>query len=101
MPDEEPDQTEDTRIRHKRILGLAINREFDQVAFVASFECGQLSQEEIIEGFQHLIEYDSIWDLPAIFGHTAVDFVEQGICKDTHGTLFQKHPELQRRPEYR
>ena len=72
---------------------------FDTVGFVMAYEDGGLSEEEIVEGFQHLIDNGTVWQLQGMYGRTAADLIEQGLCTDTHKVL-KNHPRFKNRPEY-
>ncbi len=53
---------------------------FDTVSFIIAFEGGELSDEEIIEGFQHLIDSGLAWSLQGFYGRTAQALIEAGYC---------------------
>jgi len=54
---------------------------FDSLNFIMSYEQGDLEEEEIIEGFQHLIDSGMAWSLQGHYGRTAVALIEAGLCK--------------------
>lgn len=54
---------------------------FDEVGFIIDFEGGTLSDEEIIEGFQHLIDSGVVWKLQGSYGRMAKSLIEAGLCK--------------------
>lgn len=56
--------------------------QFDTVGFVIEYESGQLSEEEIIEGFQHLINDGTVWSLQGHYGRTAAALIEAGLCEE-------------------
>ena len=54
--------------------------EFDLLAFIMDFENGEVSQERLVEGFQHLIDTGEAWTLQGSYGRTAISLIEQGLC---------------------
>lgn len=56
-------------------------KEFDVVGFIIEFESGGVSDETLIEGFQHLINNGMAWTLQGFYGRTANSLIEQGYCK--------------------
>lgn len=57
------------------------NKKFDVVDFVMGFEGGCISEAEIVEGFQHLINDGTVWKLQGLYGRTAKALIDQGFCK--------------------
>ena len=56
-------------------------KQFDVVGFCMDFEAGELdSEEELIAGFQHLIDEGHAWNLQGFYGRTAVALIERGYC---------------------
>lgn len=55
-------------------------KEFNVVGFIMDFEAGELSDEAIIEGFQHLIDSGIVWTLQGFYGRTAQILIEAGYC---------------------
>lgn len=53
---------------------------FDTVGFIMAFEEGTLDNEELIEGFQHLIDTGIVWQLQGVYGRTAVALIKGGYC---------------------
>ena len=60
---------------------------FDVVGFIMAYEDGQLGDDAIISGFQHLIDEGTCWSLQGHYGRTANNLIKQGLCKDTHGVI--------------
>jgi hypothetical protein len=53
----------------------------DHVDFIIRFEGGELeSEEELIEGFQQLIDSGIVWSLQGFYGRTAADLINRGVC---------------------
>jgi hypothetical protein len=55
-------------------------KKFDTVNFVIEYEDGNLSEEEIIEGFQALIDSGLAWQLQGHYGRTAQRLIDAGYC---------------------
>ena len=53
---------------------------FDTGGFIIAFEEGSLSNEEVIEGFQHLIDTGLAWQLQGCYGRTAEALIKGGYC---------------------
>ena len=53
---------------------------FDIVGFILAFESGEASNDEVIEGFQHLIDTGTVWSLQGSYGRTAQNLIERGLC---------------------
>ena len=53
---------------------------FDHVGFVMGYECGELSQEEVIDGFQHLIDSGTVWQLQGCYGRMAQELIDAKMC---------------------
>lgn len=48
--------------------------------FVMAYESGELDDEEIIAGFQSLIDSGLAWQLQGHYGRTAKALIENGHC---------------------
>ena len=55
---------------------------FDEVAFIMEYEDGSLSDDEMIEGFQHLLDYGTVWHLQGSYGRTARALLDAGLIVD-------------------
>jgi hypothetical protein len=53
----------------------------DTVDFIMQYECGELSKEEIIAGFQALIDSGLVWTLQGHYGRVARALIEAGHCR--------------------
>lgn len=49
--------------------------------FIMSYEGGELSDDEVIEGFQHLIDTGIVWQLQGHYGRTAAALLDAGLCQ--------------------
>lgn len=52
----------------------------DQVDFIIAFESGELEEDEIINGFQDMINSGVVWQLQGCYGRMAVRLIEAGHC---------------------
>ena len=52
----------------------------DTVTFIMEFEGGELSEEELVTGFQSLIDSGTAWSLQGFYGRTAEALIEAGYC---------------------
>jgi hypothetical protein len=55
---------------------------FDTLSFVMALEAGELDEDEVIEGFQHLINSGLAWQLQGSYGRAAAALIESGRCTD-------------------
>lgn len=53
---------------------------FDVVGFIMEFEAGELEDDAVIEGFQHLIDDGTVWALQGLYGRTARALIDAGHC---------------------
>ena len=53
---------------------------FDTVGFTMAWECGELTQDKIVAGFQELINSGVAWKLEGRYGRMATQLIEQGLC---------------------
>ncbi len=54
--------------------------EYDEVGQIIAFEQGDLSDEDTIELFQHLIDNGMAWKLQGFYGRTAQGLIDAGYC---------------------
>lgn len=59
---------------------MPTNKEFDVVQFLMDYECGNITMEETIEGFQRLIDSGLIWKLQGSYGRMARHLLASGSC---------------------
>lgn len=50
------------------------------VDFVIAYEGGELTDKEIIKGFQKLIDSGLAWTLQGMYGRMATRLIELGLC---------------------
>ena len=53
---------------------------FDAVSFMMAFEDGELGEDEVVAGFQELIDSGLIRQLQGFYGRTATALIESGKC---------------------
>lgn len=58
-------------------------KEFDHVDFIIRFESGELDHDEIVEGFQHLIDKGIVWCLQGSYQRVARSLIESGDCNES------------------
>jgi hypothetical protein len=56
------------------------DKKFDEVGFFIAYEQGDLGEEEVIEGFQHLIDSGLVWRLQGSYGRMATALIGSGLC---------------------
>jgi hypothetical protein len=53
--------------------------------FIINYESGAIStQEELIEGFQHLLDSGVIWELQGSYQRMAIDLINQGLIVESY-----------------
>ena len=53
----------------------------DHVDFIMAYEAGEIeSEDEMVEGFQSLIDSGVAWQLQGHYGRTAAALIEAGLC---------------------
>lgn len=62
-------------------LGEAQANDFSTVDFIIDYEAGVLSEEEVIDGFQQLIDSGIVWSLQGSYGRTAATLIDAGLCR--------------------
>lgn len=61
---------------------------FDVAGFIIAFENGELDRDQIVEGFQHLVDTGLAWQLQGAYGRTATALIEQGeVTRPLHSTI--------------
>jgi hypothetical protein len=55
---------------------------FDLMGFILAFEQGAVSEEELIDGFQHMIDSGVVWQLQGFYGRQALALIASGDCHD-------------------
>jgi hypothetical protein len=80
LPDE-PRQDRVTPDAPPATLAEALEEKFDVVGFINDFETGALDDEQVAEGFQHLIDSGIAWALQGAYGRTAAALIDAGVCQ--------------------
>lgn len=68
-------------IKIQATLREALTNDFNTVDFIIDYEAGALSEEEVIDGFQHLIDNGIVWSLQGHYGRTAATLIDAGLCR--------------------
>lgn len=50
------------------------------VSDIMRFEAGEMTEDEVIEFFQGMINTGVVWQLQGFYGRTAVQLIEAGLC---------------------
>ena len=50
------------------------------VSFIMAFESGELTEDEVVAGFQDGINSGLVWRLQGSYGRMAVRLIEAGLC---------------------
>lgn len=56
-----------------------MRKNFDVVSFVMAYEDGALDEPEVIEGFQHMVDDGTVWQLQGSYGRAAAAMIEAGL----------------------
>ena len=54
-------------------------KKFDSLDFIMRYEGGKCSEEEVVEGFQHLLDEGLVWQLQGSYGRTASSLIAAGL----------------------
>lgn len=52
----------------------------DNLDFIIAYEAGEVTQEQMIEGFQALIDSGLAWQLQGHYGRAAMALIKDGEC---------------------
>lgn len=52
----------------------------DLTSRIIAYECGELTQEEVVELFQDLIDNGMAWTLQGSYGRAAKALIDAGLC---------------------
>lgn len=63
----------------------ATQNKFDAVTFIMAYEGGELDDDEVIDGFQHLLDAGTVWQLQGHYGRTAAALLQAGMIHDKRG----------------
>lgn len=55
---------------------------FDSLSFIMAYEGGDLDDDAMIDGFQHLVDSGLAWQLQGHYGRTAAALIEAGKVTD-------------------
>lgn len=54
-------------------------QDFDTVSFLMDYEGGALDEDEVVAGFQHMLDTGIVWQLQGSYGRTAANMIEAGL----------------------
>ena len=60
------------------------NKEFGVVGFIRDYESGLLSEDQIIDGFQVLVDTGLAWSLQGHYGRAARALIEAGYITENN-----------------
>jgi len=52
----------------------------DSLDFIMAYEAGELEEDQIVAGFQQLIDSGLAWQLQGHYGRTAQALIDAGYC---------------------
>lgn len=52
--------------------------------FIINYESGLCSEDEIIEGFQSLVDSGIVWELQGSYQRMAIDLINQGLIIESY-----------------
>jgi len=55
---------------------------FDAVTFMIDYEDGCLKRDDIVDGFQNLIDSGIVWQLQGFYGRMARNLIDDGYCHE-------------------
>ena len=63
------------------VVSSKLEIRMDEIGFIMAYESGELTREEMVEGFQRLINSGLAWKLQGHYGRTAQALIENGDCE--------------------
>lgn len=64
-----------------------VKKPWNELDFIMAFESGEICEDCLVTGFQHLVDNGHAWSLQGMYGRTAEQLIRAGLVKDTHGWL--------------
>lgn len=55
---------------------------FDTLGFIMALESGDVTDVELTEGMQHLIDSGLAWSLQGSYGRLATQLIDMGVCHE-------------------
>jgi hypothetical protein len=59
--------------------GYGKTEPFPLLDYILEFEEGDISEERLVELFQHLVDTGQAWTLQGVYGRTAMSLIEAGL----------------------
>ena len=59
----------------------------NMVESIVKFENGDMSESEVVDFFQEIINSGLVWQLQGFYGRIAEDLIEEGLCIDHSGSI--------------
>jgi hypothetical protein len=78
--DEEEEETEEPEEVPAPAAEPAEAQPFVLVDWIIAYESGQLEDDRIVEGFQHMIDDGTVWQFQGSYGRMATALIEAGYC---------------------
>jgi hypothetical protein len=70
---------------------MATQKKFDSLGFIMAYEDGDLDENDIVAGFQCLIDSGMAWSLQGHYGRMAAALIKGGYCEEArklnHATI--------------
>ena len=79
-PEDEPFQREKEKLFEDSEKLQEIKRDTRVIDFIMLWECGEPTENEIIEGFQILIDSGQAWTLQGMYGRMAKTLIDMEVC---------------------
>jgi hypothetical protein len=61
-------------------MKMSEEKNFDTLDFIMRWEGEEMDEDEVIEGFQHLIDEGLVWQLQGMYGRMAKRLIDAGYC---------------------
>lgn len=84
--EEKAPQARSTPKQTPTTLAEVVEEHFDVYGFIDEYESGVLEEEQVVEGFQYLIDTGVAWALQGSYGRTAASLIEAGLCQPANRT---------------
>lgn len=58
----------------------SVKKQNGYIDFILAFEAGELTDNELVVGFQNLIDSGIVWQLQGVYGRLAKKLIASGYC---------------------